>query len=132
MMKTSGDPRDPTSKEPNVIRDLAIKGSFSVNVYCLMTDSDSCHFANKWMSILDTAGWRTGSLNKTDFGKPNSGLIVCLPPNSSESSRVSLLAKGEFELALRENSIPVSDQCPDPTGLTREPAFNFAFLVGGP
>ena len=31
MMRTSGDPRDPTSKEQNVIRDLAIKGSFSVN-----------------------------------------------------------------------------------------------------
>jgi hypothetical protein len=126
-----GDSRDPTSKEANVIRDLATKGAFNVNVYCLTTDRDSCDLAKKWMSILDTAGWLTGHLNRTDFGKPHSGLIVCVPPNSYGGS-ASILAEDEFELALRENSIPVSDQCPDPAGLTKEPGFSFAFLIGDP
>ncbi len=122
---TPSDSRDPTPKEADVIRDLAIKGSFKIAVYCLTTERDSCHYAKEWLRVLKTAGWKTGGLNETDYEEPNNGLIVCARPNSS------LVGKGEFELALRENSIPVSDDCRDPA-LAKDINFDFALLVGGP
>jgi hypothetical protein len=74
----------------------------------------------------------TSHLNKTDFGRTVSGLIVCVPPDSNPRWQTSMIAKGEFELALHENSIHVSDQCPDPDGLTKESSFAFNLLVCGP
>jgi hypothetical protein len=119
------DSRDPAAKEADVIRDLALKGSFKVNIYCVMTETDSCHFAKKWMHILDTAGWKTGGLNLGgDFAEHESGLFVY-----RGDSRDSKVGPGEFELALRENAIPVSDQCPDPN-FARDTNFDFALLVG--
>lgn len=122
----SSDSRDPSRKEADVIRDLAIKGSYKVAVYCLTTEGESCHFAKEWLRVLKTAGWKTNGLNETDYGQPINGLVVCTRPDSND------VASREFELALRENSIPVSDECRVPELAKDNPTFDFAFLVGGP
>lgn len=121
------DSRDPTPKEAEVIRDLAIKGSYQVAVFCLTSERDSCHYAKEWLRIFNTAGWKTNGLNETDYAEAIHGLVVC----KGSKPRDSPLAVGEFELAIRENAIPLSDQCPDPR-LTTDPNIDFTLLVGSP
>lgn len=118
------DVRDPTQKEADVIRDLAIKGAFRVSVWCLMTETRSCPIAKKWRDVLKTAGWKPSGLNETDFDQPLHGLIVCARPDDSVR-----MAIGEFELALRENAIPVLEDCPAPD-FAKDANYDFAFLVG--
>ncbi len=123
-LMTSVDMRDPSSKEAEVIRDLAIKGEFRVSVWCLMTETGSCPNAKKWREVLKTAGWKPSELNETDLDEPSRGLIVCHAPDDPIQRGM-----GEFELALRENAIPVSDDCRTPD-IAKDPKFEFALLVG--